>query len=160
MKKSAFLLFFCFMLFNTAIAQSDKLNKFEGTWQWKSNDSLFTVVLKKVKFNGKKFDTAMPDTTVDIIIGWYELLVKDAVIKSSMHGKSNTFNYSKRDFTLWAGENNVRKNGLSIVLNFHKSDFSNQIVWFTLSANGENAEWYRNRMPDVSPEKITMRKIK
>ena len=80
---------------NTA-AQSDKLDKFEGTWQWKSNDSIFTVILKKIDFNTKKFEKAMPDTTVSVLIGWHELKVMGKVVSSSMNVRRNTFDYDKK----------------------------------------------------------------
>ena len=160
MKRIISILLFGFIcLANGVSAQDDQLDKFEGTWQWKSHDSIFTIVLNKVEFNGNKYNKDMQDTVNIVLIGWYELTVKGIVVSSSMAAKRNTFNYKKWDYTFLGGYNKIGSNGKRINLYTSFPDYKSLNVHFSILPSGD-ALWSLGKIPKVSPGVVVMKKIK
>ena len=81
--------------------RNDKMNKFEGTWQWQSGDSLFVIILKKNKLSHK--DTKGKTDILDVLIGWHEFSVNGVIIESSLQYTEETDNKNTR--TLIGGVN-------------------------------------------------------
>jgi len=160
MKKIISILLFGFIcLANGVSAQDNRLDKFEGTWQWKSHDSIFTVILKQVTINGKKYHKDMPDKDYNILTGWYELKVNGNAISTSMRAKRTTFNYQERDYSILATPKNVVENGKKIYLSFMIPDHDMSNVSFTILPNGD-AQWRSKKIPNVTPGVVVMKKIK
>jgi len=160
MKKIISILLFGFIcLANGVSAQDNRLDKFEGTWQWKSHDSIFTIVLNKVEFNGKKYDKDLSDSIVNVLIGWYELKVEGVIVSSSMAAKRKTFNYQKRDYTFLGCYNNIFSNIKKINLSFMIPDYRISNTPFSILPNGD-AEWLFKKIPNVTPGVVVMKKIK
>ena len=152
MKKIISILLFGFIyLANGVSAQDNRLDKFEGTWQWKSHDSIFTIVLTKVEFNRKKYSKDLPDSTVNVLIGWHELKVKGVVVSSSMAAKRNTFNYQKRDFAFYGGYNNIVSNGKRIILSTRIPipNYDSSNTFFSILPSGDASWMYQtyHRLP-------------
>jgi hypothetical protein len=80
-----------------------ELNKYTGTWKWKSGDSILVIDLEKTQINSKKMDNRTPGVSADILIGWHKFSVGGKVIQSSMGKKSTTFDYKFKDQTIWGG---------------------------------------------------------
>jgi len=110
MKKSTILLSVVLILTtNMLFGQEDgsykqvpELNNYEGTWQWQSNDSIFTICLVKTVFNLKKMLDSNPNASVDVIIGWYEFKVRNKVIQSSLNLKNKKYDYNRKNQTFVA----------------------------------------------------------
>lgn len=152
------LLFGLICLANGVYAQDNQLSKFEGIWQWKSNDSTYTVILKQVTLNGKKYHKDMPDKDYNILIGWYELKVSGNTASTSMRAKRTTFNYQKRDYSIFATPKNIVQNGQKIYLAFMIPGHDMSNVTFTIQPTGD-AQWWYKKIPNVTPGVVVMKKI-
>ena len=67
--------------------KNEKMDKFNGTWEWRSvdNDSVFVVVLKKVRINFNKlrgFRSRGSDE--DKLFGWHKFSISGKIIESSL----------------------------------------------------------------------------
>jgi len=81
--------------------QKEQLNIFVGVWRWESKDSVFIIELKKTPVNMKLFDSQMPDTTLEFLIGWHELVVKGKIIESNINVKNKSYKYEKTDHMIF-----------------------------------------------------------
>jgi len=98
------------LCFHLALAQSDAvefrtdmtLNKFIGTWQYQSSDTVFTIEIMKVIVNSQKHNPKAP-TSIDSeqLIGWHELVVSGSVVESNMNSKDKSYKYDKTDHMIF-----------------------------------------------------------
>ena len=71
-----------------------ELEKYVGTWQWQSKDSVFTIILTKVVVTVERRDDFTPGFSLDALVGWHELSVGGEVIQSTMHLQTEELDYS------------------------------------------------------------------
>lgn len=62
--------------------KNENLQKFDGTWQWQSGDTVFIITMNK--FIHKVKSGGLKGYSMDAIIGWHEYRVADKVIESSL----------------------------------------------------------------------------
>jgi len=148
MKPIKYMLFFIALLsYQMACTQTngvkyvpnDKLNIFEGTWQWESNDSIFTIEILKTIVNSKKLDSSMPDSRdFDRLIGWHELIVNGKVIETNIKNKSNSYKYEKTDFIIFSNmpSNNEKEINFSNFKNISKNKSAEGV--FIIQADDNN----------------------
>jgi hypothetical protein len=103
-----------FLFFSTAQAQVDgeyrqipELDKYVGTWQWQSGDSVFTIKLAKTVLNFKQYMQQIggdgPNATLDVLIGWYEFKIGATVMQSSLSSENTLFDYNNINQTIVMG---------------------------------------------------------
>lgn len=180
MKNIKFLFLTIFVL-NVSIVMSQEegsyrsvpeLNKYTGTWKWKSGDSILVIDLKKTQINSKKMDNRAPGASADILIGWHKFSVAGKVIQSSMNMKSDTFDYKFKNQTILGG---IPHNEGYVSIHFHDlvTGANTTSGKFSLLEGGKKAhlelsdrrEWSSLNKNDSSPHfslpmDIIMKKIK
>ncbi len=89
--------------------QNPNLQKFVGTWQWQSGDTVFTIVLKKYISKSNKKTGRLKDYSKDAIMGWHEYIIGEKVVESSLKNIVNSPNKNTIKTMLGGSIDDVRK---------------------------------------------------
>jgi hypothetical protein len=95
-------LLFCANINAQELTKIPELDQLEGTWQWKSRDSVLTIIFIKSICSLKKMRTDYPDLSSEVLIGWHEFSVGGKVLQSSLSMKSIEFDHQFRKQTIYA----------------------------------------------------------
>jgi hypothetical protein len=83
------------------------LDKYVGTWQWQSGDSVLTIKLAKAILNFKQYMQQIggdgPNATLDVLIGWHEFKIGGTVMQSSLSSENTLFDYNNINQTIVMG---------------------------------------------------------
>ena len=70
--------------------KNNEIDKFVGTWEWKSGNDYFRIVISKQKLEGTNFSTGSKHHR-DMAIGWHIYVKNGVIIDSSMDNVNRTF---------------------------------------------------------------------
>jgi hypothetical protein len=105
---------FCLLIISGSVAfsqfedgeyiQVPELDKYVGTWQWQSGDSVLTIKLAKTILNFKQYMQQSggdgPDVNKDALIGWHEFRIGSTVKQSSLSSENSIYDYSNVNQTI------------------------------------------------------------
>lgn len=140
---------------NKSILTDNRLNSFLGTWQYESNDLIFTL-----KLNPKRLDVKN-DRYVDFIFGYYRLIKnKDTIINLLEDAKKTHLEMlgERGDFSLKATMvGGMEPNSNRVQLSFTDSIKNNQKGILFLELNEESGEmkWELFKKKHASYEKLS-----
>lgn len=84
--------------------QVPELDKYVGTWQWQSGDSVLIIKLAKTVLNFKqyiqKFGGDGPDVNKDALIGWHEFRIGTNLMQSSLSNENAIYDYDNVNQTI------------------------------------------------------------
>jgi hypothetical protein len=80
--------------------QSPELDKFVGTWQFESGDTVVIIAFEKAKYKLEELNEYTKEVYCDILVGWHNFNIKGKEVQNSIKSRSKNYSYKENKHTI------------------------------------------------------------